>query len=318
MLVAPGNPFVIYPLTVQGKYTHKLKVKVGDTSYTLYDKNWTIFDRPFCNGMLIGYNGLGIYRTEVRAEMKGIYVDVPAGTLIEVYLDNVKDGNQSKPSVGTATGNAIIVDAGNLGNLKPEGITLNDNSDVKYIGIEDIKSGNPSDDDYNDVVLAMVGYPNVPQEIIIENNEYTVETTLSKRYMVEDLGETDDFDFNDIVIDMIENTSTTHKVTKTNGNITADDVTTTKEQKAFLRHRGGILPFVVKIGSYTSDVIPGVLSDDPNLELELNGNVWNPETNNISVDVHQANTDAVVTIPFAMKGTVPMMVAVESTLNWMP
>ena len=83
VLVAPGNPFVIYPLTVQGMYTHKLYVKVGNTSYLLYDKNWTIYDRPFCNGMLIGYNFWG---QPVRANMKGIYVDVPAGTRIEVYL----------------------------------------------------------------------------------------------------------------------------------------------------------------------------------------------------------------------------------------
>lgn len=311
VLVAPGNPFVIFPLTVQGMYTHKLYVKVGNTSYLLYDKNWTIYDRPFCNGMLIGYNGWGLYRTEVRAKMKGIYVDVPAGTRIEVYLDNVNGGR--KPNVGTATGNAILVDAGNA---KPEGIEIHDNSTVEYIGIEDVNDG---DNDFNDVVLTMVGYPNVPEEVIIKEDEYTEKTTLSKRYMVEDLGDLDDFDFNDIVIDMIENTTTTHKVTTTNGTITADDVTTTKEQKAFLRHRGGIYPFSVKIGnSYTSDEFPGVLSDDPNIELTNFGNAWNPETNNISVNVRDMNTNTVVTIPFGMQGQAPMMVAVKTTLNWMP
>lgn len=308
VLVAPGNPFVIYPLTVQGMYTHKLYVKVGNTSYLLYDKNWTIYDRPFCNGMLIGFNS---WNQPVRANMKGIYVDVPAGTRIEVYLDNVNGGN--KPNVGTATGNAILVDAGNA---KPEGIEIHDNSTVEYIGIEDVNDG---DNDFNDVVLTMVGYPNVPEEVIIKEDEYTEKTTLSKRYMVEDLGDLDDFDFNDIVIDMIENTTTTHKVTTTNGTITADDVTTTKEQKAFLRHRGGIYPFSVKIGnSYTSDEFPGVLSDDPNIELTNFGNAWNPETNNISVNVRDMNTNTVVTIPFGMQGQAPMMVAVNTTLNWMP
>ncbi len=307
VLVAPGNPFVIYPLTVQGMYTHKLYVKVGNTSYLLYDKNWTIYDRPFCNGMLIGYS----WGRPVRANMKGIYVDVPAGTRIEVYLDNVNGGN--KPNVGTATGNAILVDAGNA---KPDGIEIHDNSTVEYIGIEDVNDG---DNDFNDVVLTMVGYPNVPEEVIIKEDEYTEKTTLSKRYMVEDLGDLDDFDFNDIVIDMIENTTTTHKVTTTNGTITADDVTTTKEQKAFLRHRGGLYPFSVKIGnSYTSDEFPGVLSDDPNIELTNFGNAWNPETNNISVNVRDMNTNTVVTIPFGMQGQAPMMVAVNTTLNWMP
>lgn len=306
VLVAPGNPFVIYPLTVQGLYTHKLYVKVGNTSYLLYDKNWTIYDRPFCNGMLIGYS----WGQAVRANMKGIYVDVPAGTRVEIYLDQVNGGK--KPNVGTATGNAILVDAGNA---KPEGIEIHDNSTVEYIGIEDVDDG---DNDFNDVVLTMVGYPNVPEEVIIKENEYTEKTTLSKRYMVEDLGDTDDFDFNDIVVDMIENTTTTHKVTTTNGTITADDVTTTKEQKAFLRHRGGIYPFSIKIGNYTSDEFPGVLSDDPDLELTLPGNIWNPDANNISVNVRNMNTNTVVTIPFGMQGQAPMMVAVKTTLSWMP
>jgi hypothetical protein len=93
---------------------------------------------------------------------------------------------------------------------------------------------------------------------------------------------------------------------------------TSKEQKAILRHRGGIYPFSIKIGDYTSDEFPGVLSDDPNIELTITNNVWNPETNNISLNVRDMNTGAVVTIPFGMKGQAPMMVAVEPTLKWMP
>ena len=61
-----------------------------------------------------------------------------------------------------------------------------------------------------------------------------------------------------------------------------------------------------------------MLSDDPNIELTITNNVWNPEINNISLDVRDMNTGAVVTIPFGMKGQAPMMVAVEPTLKWMP
>ena len=309
VLIAPGNPFVIYPLTTQGSWKHTLYVKVGNKETWLYKKTWGNFDNPVCNGMIVGYTLLG---SPVIANMYGILINAPAGTRIEVYL---KIEGQ-KTAVGTGTGNAIIVDAGGAKPEVPNGLKGYD--DVKYIGIEDNING--GDKDYNDVVLAMLGYPNVPVEKpIVDNKTYTETTTLSKRYMVEDLGDLDDFDFNDIVIDVEENTTLTHTVTLTNGVITSDVVSgTAKEQKAILRHRGGIYPFSIKIGDYTSDEFPGVLSDDPNIELTITNNVWNPETNNISLDVRDMNTGAVVTIPFGMKGQAPMMVAVEPTLKWMP
>ena len=313
VLVAPGNPFVIYPVTAQGTFTHDFCIKIqGYQEATLYSKKWTDSKIPYCNGM-----AYETHQTLKQINMYGVYVDVPAGTRIEVYLKNV---NGQQGAVGTSSGDAIIVDAAAVGNLRPEVPTgLQGYTTVKYIGIEDAKTGK-RDDDYNDVVVAMLGYPNVPEETpITDNDTYTETTTLSKRYMVEDLGDLDDFDFNDIVIDVEETTTLTHDVTLTNGVITSDVVSgTSKTQKAILRHRGGIYPFSIKIGDYTSDEFPGVLSDDPNIELTITNNVWNPETNNISLDVRDMNTGAVVTIPFGMKGQAPMMVAVEPTLKWMP
>lgn len=309
VLIAPGNPFVIYSLTTQGSWKHTLYVKVGNQGTWLHQKTWGNLNNPVRNGMTVGYTLLG---SPVKANMYGVLINAPAGTRIEVYL---KIEGQ-KTAVGTGTGNAIIVDAGGAKPEVPNGLKGYD--DVKYIGIEDNING--GDKDYNDVVLAMLGYPNVPVEKpIVDNKTYTETTTLSKRYMVEDLGETDDFDFNDIVIDVEEETTTTHTVTLTDGEITSDVVSgTTKEQKAILRHRGGIYPFSIKIGDYTSDEFPGVLSDDPNIELTITNNVWNPETNNISLDVRDTNTGAVVIIPFAMKGEAPMMVAMDTSIEWMP
>jgi len=308
VMVSPGTPFAIYPVTAQGAWKHKLYVKVGDTTYKLYDKTWTVCDRPVCNGMQVGWSGP---ITPVRAHMYGIFVDAPVGTPIEIYLDDV---NGKKGAVGTCTGNAIVVDAGDA---KPEvSGELQNYTDVKYIGIEDNING--GDRDYNDVVLAMVGYPSVPQELKIEEDEYTLSTTLSKRYMVEDLGDTDDFDFNDIVIDVYENTTSTHKVTLTNGTITKDEeISNTKKQKAVVRHRGGIYPFTLTIGNITFDEMQGVLSDDPNIKLTITDNSWDPETNNVSLKVRETPTNNVVTIPFGMQGKAPMMVAVEPTRAWM-
>lgn len=310
VLIAPGNPFVIYSLTTQGSWKHTLYVKVGNQGTWLHQKTWGNLNNPVCNGMTVGYTFLG---SPVIANMYGILINAPAGTRIEVYL---KIEGQ-KTAVGTGTGNAIIVDAGGAKPEVPNGLKGYD--DVKYIGIEDNING--GDKDYNDVVLAMLGYPNVPVEKpIVDNKTYTETTTLSKRYMVEDLGETDDFDFNDIVIDVEEETTTTHTVTLTDGEITSDVVSgTSKTQKAILRHRGGIYPFSIKIGnSFTSDEFPGVLSDDPNEEITIPENAWDSEANNISLNVRDTNTGAVVIIPFAMKGEAPMMVAMDTSIEWMP
>lgn len=58
-----------------------------------------------------------------------------------------------------------------------------------------------SDNDMNDVVFMVYGKPYVPGvETIEEGTPITKKTTV--RYMIEDLGATDDFDFNDIVIDV--------------------------------------------------------------------------------------------------------------------
>ena len=51
VLIAPGNPFVIYPLTTQGSWKHTLYVKVGNNGTWLYQKTWGNFDNPVCNGM---------------------------------------------------------------------------------------------------------------------------------------------------------------------------------------------------------------------------------------------------------------------------
>ena len=310
VLIAPGNPFVIYSLTTQGSWKHTLYVKVGNQGTWLHQKTWGNLNNPVRNGMTVGYTLLG---SPVKANMYGVLINAPAGTRIEVYL---KIEGQ-KTAVGTGTGNAIIVDAGGAKPEVPNGLKGYD--DVKYIGIEDNING--GDKDYNDVVLAMLGYPNVPVEKpIVDNKTYTETTTLSKRYMVEDLGETDDFDFNDIVIDVEEETTTTHTVTLTDGEITSDVVSgTSKTQKAILRHRGGIYPFSIKIGnSFTSDEFPGVLSDDPNEEITIPENAWDSEANNISLNVRDTNTGAVVIIPFAMKGEAPMMVAMDTSIEWMP
>ena len=312
VLVAPSNSFTIYPISVQGMWTHDLYVKVGDNApVKVYSKTWTDFSHPYVNGdpltlSSVNYNKQ-TYTVETSVSMPGLYVEAPIGTPIEIYLANVKEGQTKKSTVGTSTGHAIYVDGNGA---VPTGIEVRDDAVIKYVGIEDNTTGS-SDLDYNDVVLAIVGNPDVPKEIVIEGEEYDVPTSLTKRYMIEDLGTTDDFDFNDVVVDVTRNTVAHHTVEIVNGVKTSDVVTSTDvTEKAVIKHLGGILPFVLKIGDKTLPQLGGedTFEKDVNLEYDITG--WEPANNNISITVN--NT----TLSFPKAGAVPMIIACDDSEAW--
>lgn len=312
VLVAPSNSFTIYPISVQGMWTHDLYVKVGDNApVKVYSKTWTDFSHPYVNGDPLTYSNANYdkqtYKVETFVSMPGLYVEAPIGTPIEIYLANVKEGTTKKPTVGTSTGHAIYVDGNGA---VPSGIEVRDDAVIKYIGIED-NTTRSSDLDYNDVVLAIVGNPDVPEEIIIENETYDVPTSLTKRYMIEDLGTTDDFDFNDVVVDVTRNTVAHHTVEIVDGVKTSDVVTSTDvTEKAVIKHLGGILPFVLKIGDKTLPQLGGedTFEKDVNLEYDITG--WEPANNNISITVN--NT----TLSFPKAGAVPMIIACDDSEAW--
>ena len=312
VLVAPSNSFTIYPISVQGMWTHDLYVKVGNNApVKVYSKTWTDFSHPYVNGdpltlSSVNYNKQ-TYTVETSVSMPGLYVEAPIGTPIEIYLANVKEGQTKKSTVGTSTGHAIYVDGNGA---VPTGIEVRDDAVIKYVGIEDNTTGS-SDLDYNDVVLAIVGNPDVPKEIVIEGEEYDVPTSLTKRYMIEDLGTTDDFDFNDVVVDVTRNTVAHHTVEIVNGVKTSDVITSTDvTEKAVIKHLGGILPFVLKIGDKTLPQLGGedTFEKDVNLEYEITG--WEPANNNISITVN--NT----TLSFPKPGAVPMIIACDDSEAW--
>ena len=317
VLTAPSNSFTIYPVSVQGMWTHDLYVKVGNEKpVKLYEKRWTDFSRAYVNGewlkgQVSGFPFFYTFNVTQKAALNGLYVEAPVGTPIEIYVANVKEGQTEKPSVGTFNGQAIYVDT----DAKPEGIDMHKDAIVKYVGIED-DTTSKSDGDYNDVVLAIVGNPSVPEEIKVTDEEYTVESSTTKRYMVEDLGSTGDFDFNDVVIDVTENVIDTYKRTLTNGEVTANDlIKTEKTQSAVLRHLGGLLPFQLTIGNTVLPEMQGVLGKDLEEKFDIEG--WNPLTNNISVKVRNKDNGAVFNIPFPKAGEAPMIIATPVDWEWM-
>lgn len=325
VLTAPSNEFTIYPLSVQGAWTHDLYVKVGNEDpVKVYSKNWTDFSMAYVNGMPLKAAWTDWRHTDYiiteAANMMGLRVSAPVGTPIEIYVANVMEittGSWGRTyynpqnSSGTFNGRAIYVDA----NVKPEGIDVHPEAVIKYVGIEDCADG--GDLDYNDVVLAVVGNPNVPEELKVEEDTYDVTSEISKRYMIEDLGSTGDFDFNDIVVDVYETTVNTFERTITNGVVTNNELKkTVKTQKAILRHLGGELPFELTIGNTALPERQGIVGQDLNEEFEVSG--WDPFENNINVKVKALNSTVVFNIPFPKAGEAPMIIATPLTWDWMP
>ena len=325
VLVAPSSSFYIYPIFSGGELRYNVKVKVGDQEpITVFAKDYKKFQTV--NGMTKDDNNTVI-------NMKGIKIEAPVGTPVEIYLDNFMrtNGSTYENVMGTTNGKAIYVDIPDGIVPELEDVTLQENAIVKYIGIEDLRSGVDSncDNDYNDVVLAVIGNPDIPQEKIIENNTYQVKTARTKRYMVEDLGATDDFDFNDLVVDVSENTVETHKVTIENGVKISDEVidTRTDPATAVIRAMGGTIDFELTIGQTkwvksengfevkTMYNTQGTIDFNKELAVfDVEG--WTYDGNQVEIKV-QGKDGKLFSIVFPKAGEAPMIIAVDPTQKWM-
>lgn len=314
ILTAPANSFTIYPLSAQGSYTYDMYVKIGDEAEVkVFSKDWSDAGKPY-------FHGMGTERSLMRvtqtASMPGVTVEAPVGTPIQIYLKNIKSDRKkvTDNALGTVSGNAIILDC----NVRPEGLDesiMPEDAVIKFVGIED----NPTlgDHDYNDLVLMIVGNPYTPQPIVIEDDYYTEDVNpISKRYMIEDLGSTDDFDYNDVVVDVMSSMKQRYHVVKTNGVITSrekDGEPYPAGTKAIIRALGGTLDLNLTIGRTTwnkktatanpfamwntgqptsaKDVSGHVIYEDggsidfytEGYEFDVEG--WDPDDNNIIVEV---------------------------------
>jgi len=151
VLIAPGTPFYIFPVYAQGSRPHTLWVQVGNKpAYQIYEKEWNVNDFPYFNGMTTTNDDN--WKT-YKVEMPGVLVDAPAGTPVQLYL-NV-DGDEAL-AVGTGSGHTRVVAATHFKPQDIEGIHFAENDLMQYIGFED-NATEESDNDYNDLVLCIVG-----------------------------------------------------------------------------------------------------------------------------------------------------------------
>lgn len=157
------------------------------------------------------------------------------------------------------------------------------------------------DGDYSDVICLVRDYKD-PEPIV-------------KRYLIEDLGDADDFDFNDIVVDVVDNRK--------------------GEKTAIIRAMGGTIDFTLNIGgtTWTKSIDGANLDPVVNVkdmvnteagEIDYNAEIatfsvpnWNPGLNNITITVNGTMFDTIYTIQFPHVGEVPMIVAVSPEIQWM-
>lgn len=245
--------------------------------------------------------------------------DFPVGAEMYFYLDVTVSGSGEWDGKYHEINNVGAHESSLKGQMLalqnvPRPANIAEDNEVMIIGCEDADLKD-SDWDCNDVVFLVYG-KTVPKPIKIEEGE-EIEEVKTVRYMIEDLGSTDDFDFNDIVVDVAE--IRTISPTYTNGVVTAWNEKS-KRQEAVIRHLGGTLPFVLKIGNKeyaaggqdTFQTSPDLKLDDVTGWTGLNG------VHNVSIEVEQKNNEGVFKVQFPKAGEAPMIIAVDPSQGWMP
>ncbi len=229
---------------------------------------------------------------------------IPTGESIYFYLE-ITTGSNGWATKGTKqsslSGMMLALDC-------PRPINIDEKKEVMVIGCEDANLSG-SDWDMNDIVFLVVGDPEVPKPDVIEDDKVIEKN--EKRYMIEDLGVTDDFDFNDVVVDVkAERTVTYHIV---NGELKSTEYGDWS-QKATIKHVGGNIPFTLTIGNTViKDHAPGYA--DLEEEHEITG--WDPEKNNISVSVRSLTNNTIYNIDFPKAGAAPLIIATNTKRAWM-
>lgn len=245
--------------------------------------------------------------------------DFPVGANMYFYLDVTVSGSGDWDGKYHEMNNVGAHESSLKGQMLalqnvPRPANIAEDNEVMIIGCEDADLKD-SDWDCNDVVFLVYG-KTVPKPIKIEEGN-EIEEVKTVRYMIEDLGATDDFDFNDIVVDVTE--IRTISPTYTNGVVTKWNEKG-KRQEAVIRHLGGRLPFILKIGNKefaaggqdTFQTSPDLKLDDVTGWTGLTGN------HNISIQVQQKDNNGVYNnVKFPKAGEAPMIIAVDPSQGWM-
>ena len=333
-MVTQKNTFTIVPM-YQGKATYfwELWVNVGGKEKKIWSK-YEHLEYKTSDGVSHTLDTEGVPAEAVEIDAPTFTFSATEGIKMYFFLKVWKtdqayaNGDKVKSTMSSLDHKMLALQ----GIDKPANVP--EDNEVTIIGCED-----GTDNDYEDLVFMMYGKPAPPVEHVDE-----VEVRETKRYMMEDLGSSDDFDFNDVVVDVsnVYKNKITYQY-DANGALVferEEEVPGSRYQEAIVRAAGGTLDFTLEIGtttitSWTKSVELPPVSDMKNTgwqstpiyysgtqselaTFRIKDNDWNPKTNNIKVIVEGRgeNTD-VKTITFPKKGEAPMIIAVEPGTDWM-
>ncbi len=334
-----GSPFVsklnqttftIVPF-YQGYATYfwELWMNVGGEDIQIWTKNQDVKYKTTADGewQTVDDNGIPANAIEIEAPSYTFTADPNQSMYfyLKVWTGGINSwNNKDNPTRISSLDNKMLA----LDDLEKSvtSITVPQGQELTVIGCEDKSTG--SDNDFEDLVFLMYGPP------VIHIDEKEVRET--KRYMMEDLGTTDDFDFNDIVIDVANVYKMKLTFDANNMLIDESEIQGTRHQEAIVRAAGGTINFTVKIGTNTISTwtkVPSYAATDMVntgwkgasinynavlAKFDIKNNDWDPAANNIVVEVDDKGaTGGVKTITFPKQGTAPMMIAVDPEQNWM-
>ena len=312
----------------QAGYYWELWMNVGGKDVHVWDKN-TALEYKTADGKWHNLTG-EVPSSAVEVKAPTYTYKATAEQHLYFYLKVWTGGSRTSDNPNKITSSLDKLMLGLEGAKQYMSLNVPEDNEVTLIGCED----NPTtgtDNDFEDLVFMVYGKPTPP---IIPVDE--IEITETKRYLMEDLGSTDDFDFNDVVVD-VQNVWKQKIHLKYTDNGWEEDYKDPKVydgQRAIVRAAGGIYNFTLKIGDTewvkgdnvnASQMINTGWSNttiDPDYEIDrFTVTGWIPGDNNISLLVPQKSgtnyTDVLQEIQFPKAGDAPMIIAVDEAQGWM-
>ena len=314
----------------QASYYWELWMNVGGQDVHVWSKN-TALKYKTADGNWHNLTG-EVPSSAVEVEAPTYTYKATAEQHLYFYLKVWTGGSRTSDNPDKITSSLDKLMLGLEGAKQYMSLNVPEDNEVTLIGCED----NPTtgtDNDFEDLVFMVYGKPTPP---IIPVDE--IEITQTKRYLMEDLGATDDFDFNDVVVDVQKvSTQKIHLKFDENDGWVEDyrDPEVDAGQRAIVRAAGGIYNFTLKIGDTewvkgdkvnVSQMINtgwGNTTIDPDYEIDrFTVTGWDPDRNNISLTVQKPGTTdseeiLTTTIQFPKAGDAPMIIAVDKAQNWM-
>ena len=316
--------FTIVPF-YQGvaSYYWELWMNVGGVDVQVWSKNQDLTYKTAADGTSEAMTNDGVPSSAIEVNAPTYTFKATSNQNLYFYLKVWKKGSNTTGNPDVTTSSLDKKMLALEGAIRPAGVPID--NEVTIIGCEDA-----TDNDYEDLVFLIYGKPTPPITPVDE-----IEITETKRYMMEDLGTTDDFDFNDIVVD-VQNVYSQKIYWKSTANggweESKRDAPVSKGQRAIVRAAGGIYNFTLKIGDTTwtksQDLSAGSMLNTgsggssihfsgPSSELaKFDVTGWIPKDNNVSVTVAGQNNNGIL-IKFPEAGEAPMMIAVDGDIDWM-